>query len=155
MSIPGHVAELLKKVEHLLELGRIEDALHIATSQSSGNPAQSNARAVCLMRLGKADEAVRVLRSVVIDQTGVLMRQDIPTAYKSNFAVALALAGNLSGATSLLAELGEETDTQVEGLSKCIRIARSKRSFMQKLMGFFGTSDDTRIELDFTPGLLR
>jgi hypothetical protein len=155
MSIPGHVAELLKKVEHLLELGRIEDALHTATSQSSGNPAQSNARAVCLMRLGKPDEAVRVLRSVVIDQTGVLMRQDIPTAYKSNFAVALALAGNLSGATSILAELGEETDTQIQGLSKCIQAAKSKRSFMQKLAGILGTADNTKVQLDFVPGLLR
>lgn len=153
-SIPGHVAEILRKVEHLLELGRIEDALHAATSQSSGNPAQSNARAVCLLRLGKPEEAVRILRSVVIDQTGVLMRQDIPLTYKSNFAVALAMAGNLPGANSVLSELGNETDEQLLALRQCITATLSKRTFMQKLKSFLGSGEETPVQMDFVPGRL-
>lgn len=153
-NLSGQVSEILQKVEQLLEQGRINDALHAATSQSSGNPAQSNARAVCLLRLGKPEEAVRILRSIVIDQTGVLMRQDIPISYKSNFAVALAMAGNLSGAKSVLSELGNNTDEQLLSLRQCIATTLSKRTFLQKLKSFLGTGDDAPITLDFVPGRL-
>jgi Flp pilus assembly protein TadD len=151
---PYDVAEVLRKVERLLEEGQPENALKTISHARVQAPWVSNAIGVCLLRKGEAEEAARLFRGLTLANGGVAVRGDVPTVFATNFATALLLSNNLSGCESILHEIKDKTHPAVEQLETAIRKWRSGLSLWQKLRMFFGEAPAQNPVLDFPPGHL-
>jgi hypothetical protein len=111
-----------------------------------------NARGVCLLRLGRAEEAVGVFRALVVG-SGLQLRRDVPLALLVNFAAALLLAQNLEGCRGALRDIG----AACEGYSGAINLQRCIQAWQRGLscgdrlkMWLLGRAKP--ITLDFPPG---
>jgi Flp pilus assembly protein TadD len=143
----------LRTVKSLLDAGRPEDAFHVVNGLGLRDAATQNARAVCLMRMGRPEEAVRALRGAVL-KGGLILRDDVPTAYKVNFAVALALSGNPTGAVAILSEFDAEDHPQVIALRQAIQRWKRSLPFLQRLQWTLGANIESRVPVDEAPGVI-
>ncbi|TWU62763.1 hypothetical protein [Crateriforma conspicua] len=66
-----------------------------------------NARAVCLMRLERIDEALEIFRRIALSPGTCVLRGDLPDEIKLNYASALLVKGQLIGALDVLDELSD------------------------------------------------
>jgi WD40 repeat protein len=111
-----------------------------------------NARGVCLMRLGRVEEALHLFRGLVC-YNGTLIRPTAPPAFKANLAAARLLAQNVEGAVDLLSQLvaQNETNETVFGLCSCVARWKEGRTWADRLRQWWsGTTKP--IQLDFPPG---
>jgi hypothetical protein len=113
---PMQSADLLTKVEHLLEGGRPQDAVSVIGDKYLSCPWTANALAVCHLRLGNNARAIHLLRYITFDQTGFEFRSDVPMVFKTNFAIALLADGNFEGFLSTLDKLAEIDHPSVQRL---------------------------------------
>lgn len=143
---------VLAKVRRLLETERYEEALTLARSRSEAP--MRNALAVCLMRMGKADEAVRVYRGLVLDRTGLFLREQVPTTFKTNYALALMLSGHPVGGLNILGELANETHPSVQKLREAVQDWKTQLSVFQKLGLKLGLDPQHPVVLHSPPGEL-
>lgn len=149
---PTQVDELLKKVAPLINAGEYTKALELIGRSKGDSPWITNALGVCRLRMGSSATAVEAFRGLVLASGGLILRSDVPMVFKTNYATALLLAGNLEGATNVLAELGEEGGVRVRSLELAIANWKLGLSVWQKLNWFMGATPTKPIELGFLPG---
>lgn len=143
-------ADAYAKVCRLLEHGKLNDALTLARSRHDAD--MKNAQGICLMRKGHADEAVRIYRTLVLDNTGLFLRENLPVVYKTNYALALMLSGHPGGGLSVLEELGDVDHPSVHKLRQAMDAWKAKLNFLQKIGLAMGLEPKRPVELDFPPG---
>jgi Flp pilus assembly protein TadD len=143
-------ADAYAKVCRYLETGKLDEALTLARSRHDAD--MKNAQGVCLMRMGKADEAVRIYRTLVLDNTGLFLRQDLPVVYKTNYAISLLLSGHPAGAIEILKELSEVDHPRVQKLRSAIGGWKSQLNIFQKLGLALGVEPKRPVQLEFAPG---
>lgn len=141
----------LEQVRSLLEEGHVDKALDTLNKLKDRAPWAENARAVCLMRLGHPDRAISIYRSMLLIN-GVILRQDAPVVFVVNFATALLLAGNVSGALDMLNEAHQPDHPSVARVRVAIDRWRKSLGFFQRLAFAAGTTPDKPVPLDFPPG---
>jgi hypothetical protein len=112
--------------------GHYERALNLLDAAGRDAPIR-NARGVCLLRMGRYEDATRVLRELVLSPGCTWMRSDIPTLYKTNFATALFLGGHPAGCLEILAEIHEEKHPSVQRLRSAIKSWEKRLSWLQWL----------------------
>ena len=95
------------RVLHHVANGNYQKALDLLRS-AGREPRMQNAIGVCLMRLGRTEDAVRVFRELVLAPGGIGLKPEIPLIPKVNFATSLLLAGHRTGCLDVLAGLGED-----------------------------------------------
>lgn len=144
---PPEVVVLLDRVGVLLQDGLPQQALDLLAGERSGSPWVTNARAVCLLRLGLPDRAVELLRGLVLSAGGVCLRPDVPTVFKTNFATALLAGGNLRGGVSILDEIRDEAHPAVRKLRAILRGWREGLSLWQKLCWRLGSEPSAPLYL--------
>ncbi|MBI2479512.1 MAG: tetratricopeptide repeat protein [Planctomycetia bacterium] len=129
-----------------------------ASSESSAERSvkNQNIRGVHLMREGNIDEAVCILRSIVMPPGCTWSRPDAPNVFRRNFATALLLAGHPSGCLELLAEMRDEQNPRVQQLRAAIKRWEKTLSFFQWLNWRTGWIEPANrpVTLDFVPGEL-
>ncbi len=115
-----------------------------------------NIRGVQFMREGKLDEAISVLRSLVMPPGCTWTRPEAPNVFKRNFATALLLAGHPSGCLELLAEMKDEQHPRVQQIRAAIKRWEKTLSFFQWLNWRTGwiEPENRPVLLDFIPGEL-
>lgn len=141
------------QVEKLLQEGQPRRALDLLVRSKPHSPWSTNATGVCMLRLGQAESAVELFRTLLLSGS-LILRPDAPTAWKVNFATALLMADNLSGCIQLLAEIQEEQHPGVQRLRAAIRSWQRGLPFWGRLRWFLGGQPARRVELDFPPGEL-
>ena len=124
---------MLARVERELSYGRPKQALSVASRRNFNSPWAVNARATCLLRLGRYPEAVVLLRGLVLGSGGLSYRQDVPTIFQANFATALLASGNLSGCLSMLKSIQDTDHPAVVELRSAIDDWNHKLSPWQRL----------------------
>jgi hypothetical protein len=93
----------LEHVRELLDQGRPGEALNYITRSGNESPEMENARGVCLLRLGRFDEAIAVLRDITYgDLPGI--PGDTPALFQANFAVAVLGANHAKDAALAIAD---------------------------------------------------
>jgi hypothetical protein len=137
----------------MLDAGRAEDAFNLLKPATS-DPILKNARGVCLMRMGQPALAVRVYREICLSPGGISLRPEVPVVFKTNFATALMLDGNIAGGVSTLSEIGDPELPQVQALRQKVRHWVSQLSLWQRLMWWLGGSPKHPIDLGSNPGEL-
>ena len=95
--------------------GNYPKALDLLRS-AGREPRLRNAIGVCLMRLGRTDEAVRIYRDLVLTAGCTWLRPDIPLVYSINYATSLALAGHPAGCLEILSDLNADEHPVVQDL---------------------------------------
>ncbi len=122
----------LSRVKEVTAKGDYQHALEMLTSQSQALEYR-NSRAVCLIRLHRFEEAIGVLRTQVLDPVTLIVRSEIPTHVKVNFAIALFYGGMPAGAFDVLNEIRCEEDPSVQQLRNAVNEWVSGMSFLRKL----------------------
>ena len=117
----SHNDPLLERVVHLIShdsgIPKAIDLLRAANA----NPTTKNALAVCLMRAGQVDEAVRILRSLTLNPGSTWERADVPSLYKRNFATALLMSGLPAGCLSVIRTLPDATHPRCQEIEADVR----------------------------------
>ncbi|MCA9174863.1 MAG: hypothetical protein KDB14_10310 [Planctomycetales bacterium] len=147
-----HAELLLHEAMQLVEAGELEQALKRLTKESSCSPDVLNARGVCLLRLGRTADAIRVLRSFVLAPGCTCMRPELPVIYRANFATSLLLGGLALGVRYTLAEFAEKDHPSVVRLRDAMRRWEQGLSWWQRLGWRCGLAPAVPIAIDFVPG---
>lgn len=130
---PSPHATVMNKVRSLLEAGKAEEAFDLLNARGFNDPDSRNARAVCLLRMGQPDLAVRALREICLTAGGMMLKPEVPTHYATNLAAALFTAGNVAGCVAILNELAREYDPSVMQMRNVVRQWEAQLSFWQRL----------------------
>jgi len=110
-----------------------------------------NAKGVCLMRAGKINEAVAVLRENVF-MGHICIPSDAPILYKINFATVMILANKKDAAFSILDRLNKNEHPYISRLKESIHQWVKSLSFLERLRYHIGSYSNKPIILDFPPG---
>ena len=152
--LPPEVANVLAKVQTLLQDQCPEKALDTITGSRLASPWITNATGVCLLRLGNAKQASGVFQGLVV-YSGVLLKPDAPMVFKTNYAAALLASGNLMGCLSVLNEIHEEENPAVRQLRAAIQRWKQSLPWWQKLKWYLGDVPERPVILDFSLGELQ
>jgi len=143
---------LIEQVRKLLDERRADEAFKTLSRVHEECTWVRNARAVCLMRLGQAREAARILRSLVFREGTVAMREDVPDAVKLNYVAAMLMTGNVAGAAGVLNEI-DGSLPMARRLREAIRAWKKRRPLWSRLAMSLGMLPyDAPVPLDFPPG---
>lgn len=146
-EMPAELLGLLQQADQLLKAEQGEKALELVARARLRSPWLTNAIGVCRLRLGDGPAAVDTLRGLVIGSGGLCLRPDVPTVFKSNFAAALALTGNVDGCLSILSEIRAEDHPAVQKLRAALRHWQAGLTFWERLRWRLGGSLDRPVAL--------
>lgn len=152
MNVETPVPTLSDKVQDLLDSGRTTEALLMLTRRNDRSPDSINARGVCLMRLGRAEEAALLLRPLVFLKDSFCADPDARPEYITNFATALLLTGNISGAREAMRLLGETETPARTRLRDAIARWRKSLGILSRLGLLLGVVPNTPVTLNFPAG---
>ena len=154
-AVPAHQNAIdLDRVRALLNEGTPDAALQLIGTGRDEPPAVKNAHAVCLLRLGQAEPAIRLLRQLVLPNEVFSIPPDIPDTYKLNFATALLMEGNIDGCLNALSALKNRDHPTAKKLRAALDRWRKGLSFGQRFKLSMGSVPDVPIALGFPPGEL-
>lgn len=148
---PATTADLQTRVDDLLREGRPREALALLPAADA--PWVRNARGVCLLRLGRAGEAIEVLRDLVFGPGGFAVRPDADPVHQANYATALLLDGNPEGFSSILGGIDDRSHPAVAGLDEAVRRWRAGMTVWQRVASALGVGGP-RLTIPFPPGHL-
>jgi hypothetical protein len=126
----------------LAELGRLK----------LNTDAVRNARGVCLLRMGKYEEAVQLFRRLVLAPGCTWMKLDLPVIYRTNFCTALLLGGHPAGCQSCLSEIAERSHPSVIRLHAALKQWERSLPWWPRLLWKLGVEPDVPIEMESLPG---
>jgi len=151
---PAEGPSLFERAEALLRAGRPKEALDLLARSGPPTPRLTNARGVCLLRLGEAERAAEVFRGLVLAPGTVCPRPDAAPEHRCNFAAALLAAGNLAGGLRALDEVGDEGRPAVVRLRAAVRRWREGLSFWERWRWRLGDGPPRPVALDADVGEL-
>jgi len=141
----------LDRVRDLLDQNRPEEALSLIDRHGQETPEARNARAVCLLRLGRVSDAISLLSEITF--RGYLnMPDDAPLLFQLNFATAMLMANLKDAAMAVMDRLEEETDPQAVQLREAIERWKRGLGLIGRLCCRLGYCPRRPIQLDFAPG---
>lgn len=141
----------MEQIQELLSRGGPNEALKFIEHLGQRTPILQNARGVCLMRLGRIDEAIAALRDVAF-QGHICMPSDTPVQYKINFATAMLLHNSKEGAFPILEGLDAKQYPQTTKLKDAIRRWARSLNFFDKCRYLIGWYPNKPVAIDFPPG---
>ena len=124
---------------------------------SAGHDTQvRNVLGVCLMRLGRIDEAVKIYRSFVLQPGTVYERANVSGAAKRNFATALLLKGLPSGAVTVLDDMHDPEHPMAVRLYSALKRWEKSLSWFRWLDWKINAIHpaNCNVPIDFEPGEL-
>jgi hypothetical protein len=150
---PAGVAERLGQVEEALRREGPRAALDLLEG-SEASPWLTNARGVCLLRLGEVQSALALFRRLAMAPRGFGLRHEAPPVFKTNYATAQLLAGDLTGCTVTLGQAQDDGHPAVQRLRAAIARWRRGLSLWEWVCSVLGGAVPRPIDLDFPPGEL-
>lgn len=150
---PSESSGLRDQIEKLLQAGRPKKTLDVLARSKDHSSWSTNAVAVCLLRVGQTDRAIELFRNLVLSGN-LLLRSDVPTTWKINFATTLLMSDNLFGCIRILRDVRDESHPSVQRLRGAIRQWEKELSLWEKIQWLLGGQPACRVRLDFPPGEL-
>ncbi len=144
-------ATAIDHLRELLEQGRPQDALKFIDHLGRKDREMENARGVCLMRLGKVEEAVSVLRDVAFGGF-VCMPADSPALYQVNFATAMLLANQKDAAIPVLDKLKARKCPEAAKVGEAVQRWYKSLNVFRRCCCRMGFYPRRPVTLDFQPG---
>lgn len=141
----------LDHVRDLLDRDRPAEALNFLDRHGPQTPEIENARAVCLLRLGRFSEAVPILRDITF-RGYMNIRDDAPLRFQLNFATAMLMINFKEGAMAVMDRLKRENDPQAVQLREAIDRWRRSFGLLGRIRCCIGLYPRRPVELGFPPG---
>lgn len=150
---PDTAAAKLARIVRFAETGQYDKALDLLR-KAGPDFRFRNALGVCLLRVGRTADAVRIFRDIVLQPGCTWTRPGLPTVYKTNYATALLLSGRPSGCLEILAEVRKEANPTADRLRDAIARWQSTLSFWRRIDWRLNHVDppNCQIPIDFPPG---
>jgi len=145
---------LLDRVRALLGESRPAEALELLGRGAQRGPQADNARGVCLLRLGRYDEAVRIFRDLLFPAGAFTIPEDAPTAWRVNYVTSLLLSGNITVGLSVLAEVPDRRHPAVVKLRAGLRSWKRQLGWLRRVLLAVGVCPDRPVTLGDRPGEL-
>lgn len=144
-------AKLLDAIQ-TAEAGHPDRALAELARLQLNTDAVRNARGVCLIRIGRYDDAIQMFRRLVLAPGCTWMKTDLPVIYRTNFCTALLLGGHPAGGYDCLCEIAERNHPSVTRLHAAVKQWERSLSWWPRLLWKLGVDPGASIEVEFTPG---
>ncbi|HMP78009.1 MAG TPA: hypothetical protein PKD54_01030 [Pirellulaceae bacterium] len=136
-----------------LESGNHEEAFRLLKTMGSA-PEVVNLRAVCLMRMGQAHEALALMRGLVLQPGCTWMRSPIPISWQINYATSLLMCGLPAGCVDVLDEIDNESLLSVKQIRSTIEAWSKTLPLIARWQWWLGrvAPHQCRFALSFEPG---
>ena len=141
----------MEHIRILLDQGRAQEALNLIEHLGQNSPVMENARGVCLLRLGRFEEAILALREITF-QGYVCIPRETPAIFQTNFATALLLANHKDAAINIIHRLDEKQHPAIARLKSAIERWKKGLSPLLKMRCAMGFYPACPVLLDFAPG---
>lgn len=138
-------------IRQLLDQNHPQDALNLINHVGHDSAPMKNAQGVCLLRLGRIEEAINVFREITF-RGYVCVPSDTPVVYQTNFAMAMLLANHKEGVIDIVSRLDEKQYPAVGRIRSALRKWEKSLGFFQRLLYKAGIYPDKAIPIDFAPG---
>ena len=148
-----HKVSIFDRVQTLLDEGRPSDALKLIDHPGQTSASMKNAQAVCLLRLGKVQEAISLLRDITF-QGFVCIPSDTPVVYQANFITAMLMANHKDSIFDIIDRLDDRQHPAVAKIKATIEKWEKSLNTFQKLLYKMGIYPKKAILIDFPPGEL-
>ncbi len=145
---------VLERAQALLDEARPEAALKLLPSVAPESPALMNARGVCLLRMGRRHDALRLFREIAMPAGSFSVPNGTPTVFQVNYATALLLAGSLPAAMEMIEEIPDKTHPALVQLAGAVRRWKRSLPWWSRMLLAVGLYPDAGPALDFPPGSL-
>lgn len=138
-----HRPELSRAIQ-LIEKGEYQQAAELLKADTS-DPNIVNVKAVLLLRLGRPEAAIDLLRRIVWDLTTMSLKPQVPVYVQLNFATALLLTGKVAACLQIVRAVIDPDNEQANDLLADIRSWEKSQSLLRwldwKLCGIEHTRD--------------
>lgn len=141
----------VESVHSLLRSGQPEQALGQVERCGQSGEWVKNARGVCLMRMGKVDGAVEVLRDLTFRGL-ICIPSDTPALYKANYATALLMKNYTSQAMEILRGLDPKQHPYIAVLHETVAEWKRGLNPFQRLMCLVTYYPSRPVALKYPPG---
>ncbi len=146
---------VLEQVKQLLADNRPEEAHGLLGRVRDTSAPVVNARAVCLLRLGRPQEAARILGPLAYSNGGMMPNLEALLSVRVNYATALLLSGNISGCQGALRDLFREEHPSIDRLRGALAKWRKSQGLWRRLLMAVGVEPyGARVVPDSPPGEL-
>lgn len=153
-TISSNADMLLNKASQLLDKGRVQEALEMLDSSGQSSRAIQNARAVCMLRLGSFEQAMKTLRDLVLPRGEFSIPDNVPVALRVNYAASLLLVGNVVTGLEQLGQIRDRSHPGVVDLRAAVRKWKQSLSMLQRLGLLVGMTPNKKFSMDCPPGAL-
>jgi hypothetical protein len=148
----ANTSAALQHIRELLAHDQPGEALNFITHSGNDSAEMENARGVCLLRLGRLDEAIAVLRDIVCEGL-VGVPHHAPALFRANFAVALLRANrDKGGALEISDWLDGNEHPEAAKLKAAVRQWKKSLGFLGRLRCRLGLYPAKPVPLDERPG---
>ena len=141
------------RIKLLLNEGRPSDALKLIDHPGQTSASMKNAQAVCLLRLGKIQEAISLLRDITF-QGFVCIPSDTPIVYQINFITAMMMSNNKDSVFDIIERLDGKKHPGAAKIKDAIAKWEKSLSIFQKFLYKMDIYPKKAIPIDFQPGEL-
>ena len=138
-------------IRQLLDQNLPQDALNLINHVGHDSAPMKNTRAVCLLRVGKIEEAITVLREITF-RGYMCIPSDTPVLYQINFATAMLMANHKEGVMDIVSHLDEKQYPAAAKLRSAVRRWEKTLGFFPWLLYKAGMYPSKPIPIDFPPG---
>lgn len=140
-----------ERIQQLLDQNHPQDALNLINHLGHDSAPMKNARAVCLLRLGKIEEAITMLREITF-RGYMCVPSDTPALYQLNFATAMLMANHKEGVMDIVSRLDEKQYPAAAKLRSAVREWEKSLGFFRWMLYKAGMYPNKPIPIDFAPG---
>lgn len=148
----GNTTAILQQVRELLDLGHPEAALNVLIEFGQHSPFLDNARGVCLLRMGKPGEALKVFRALVFPGGAFAIPDDTPTVFRVNYVTTFILLNNVIIGIQLLHDIPQQDHPLVRRLVETVHRWKRSLTWWRRLLLPVGLYPNQPLRLDFAPG---
>jgi hypothetical protein len=138
------------RIQQLLDQNHPQEALNLIHRGDQNSPSMKNAQAVCLLRLGKSEDAISILREITF-QGHVCIPSDTPVVYQTNFAAAMLMA-NHKEVIDVIGQLDETRHAAVARIKAAVKKWEKSLNPLQRLLYKAGIYPAKAVPIDFPPG---
>jgi len=144
----------IERVKDLLDQGRAQEAMEFINHLGQETAPIKNARGVCLLRLGRAEAAVSEFRDITF-RGFMCVPADTPVLYQTNFATAMLMTNQKTGAIELISRLDNSQHPTVDKIRSAIDKWKRGLNPLQRFLCKIGVYPDKAVPIDFVPGDLQ
>jgi hypothetical protein len=145
---------VLDRARQMLDKGKVEDALDVLDSCGQSSRIIQNARGVCMMRLGRHELAVKILRDLVFPGGAFAIPDETPTIFRSNYATSLLLVDNIVTGLQMLGQIPDRRHPAVVRLKSAVRSWKRSMSWLARIGLLIGITPRKPFRMDTAPGEL-